>query len=72
MINSTTCFNSRLIWCLLLAALLFLLPACGKRRADEIDASLAQHPKYKELHDENKKLLQSLESLEDEVAKTKL
>ena len=72
MITSTTCFNSRLIWWFLLAALLFFLPACGKRRADEIDASVARHPKYKELHLENKKLLQSLESLEDEIAKTKL
>jgi chromosome segregation ATPase len=74
MTTSTTIFNSRPIWCLLLAALLFLLflPACGKRRADEIDTSLAQHPKYKELRGENKKLLQSLDSLEDEIAKTKL
>jgi len=72
MITSTTSFNSRPIWCLLLAALLLLLPACGKRRADEIDSSVAQHPKYKELRGENKELLQSLESLEDETAKTKL
>ncbi|MCG6917156.1 MAG: SH3 domain-containing protein [Deltaproteobacteria bacterium] len=72
MINSTTCFNSRLICCLLLAVLLFLLPACGKRRADKIDDSIAQNPQYKELRGENKKLLQSLESLEAEIAKTNL
>jgi len=68
----TTSFNLRLSWCLLLAACLFLLPTCAKRRAEEIDKSLAQHPKYKELRSENKELLQSLESLEDEIAKNNL
>jgi len=68
----TTSFNLRLSWYLLLAACLFLLPTCAKRRAEEIDKSLAQHPKYKELRSENKELLQSLESLEDEIAKNNL
>ena len=64
--------TSRLSWCLLLAACLFLLTACGKRRAEEIDKSVTQHPKFKELRSENKELLQSLESMEDEVAKNNL
>lgn len=65
MVTLTKCLNSRLFWCLLLAASLFLLPACGKRRADETDISVLQHSKYKEL-------LQRSEALEDEIAKTKL
>jgi predicted RNase H-like nuclease (RuvC/YqgF family) len=72
MANLTANFSSRLSWFLVLAACLFLLPSCAKRRAEEIDKSLAQNPKYKELRSENKELLQSLESLEDEIAKTKL
>jgi predicted RNase H-like nuclease (RuvC/YqgF family) len=72
MATVTANFTSRLSWCLLLAACLFLLTACAKRRAEEIDKSVAQHPKFKELRSENKELLQSLESIEDEVAKNKL
>jgi septal ring factor EnvC (AmiA/AmiB activator) len=72
MANLTANFNSRLSWFLLLAVCLFLLPSCAQRRAEEIDKSLAQNPKYKELRSENKELLQSLETMEDEIAKTKL
>ena len=72
MVSSAANFNSRLSWLLLLAACLFLLPTCAKRRAEEIDRAVAQHPKFKELRSENKELLQSLGSLEDEIAKTKL
>ncbi len=57
--------NWRLWTFLLLTACVFLLPSCAKRRSEEIDKSLAQHPKYKEL-------LQTLESLEDEMAKNNL
>jgi len=72
MVTVTANFTSRLSWCLLLAACLFLLTSCAKRRAEEIDKSVAQHPKFKELRSENKELLQSLESQEDEIAKSKL
>jgi hypothetical protein len=72
MFNSKPNFNSRLSWFMLLVACLLLLPTCAKRRAEEIDRSVAQHPKFKELRNENKELLQSLETLEDELAKDKL
>ena len=72
MVSLTANFTSRLSWWLLLAACLFLLTSCAKRRAEEIDKSLAQHPKFKELRSENKELLQSLESIEDEIAKNNL
>ena len=72
MTNLNASFRARLPWCLLLVASLLLLPACGKRRAEETDISVLQHPKYKELRGLNKELLQSLESLEGEIAKTKL
>ncbi len=72
MVSLTANFTSRLSWCLLLAACLFLLPSCAKRRAEQIDKSVAQHPKFKELRSENKELLQSLQSLEDEIAKNNL
>jgi chromosome segregation ATPase len=72
MVSLTANFTSRLSWWLLLAACLFLLTSCAKRRAEEIDKSVAQHPKFKELRSENKELLQSLESIEDEIAKNNL
>ena len=72
MVTLTANFTSRLWWCLLLAACLFLLPSCGKQWGRATDKSVLQHPKYKELRSENKELLQSLESLEGEIAKTKL
>jgi len=72
MVTLTANFTSRLSWWLLLAACFFLLTSCAKRRAEEIDKSVAQHPKFKELRSENKELLQSLESIEDEVAKNNL
>ena len=72
MVSLTANFTSRLSWWLSLATCLFLLMSCAKRRAEEIDKSLAQHPKFKELRSENKELLQSLESMEDEVAKNNL
>ncbi len=72
MVTLTANFTSRLSWWLLLAACFFLLTSCAKRRAEEIDKSVAQHPKFKELRSENKELLQSLESLEGEIAKSKL
>ena len=46
-----------------------LLPSCAERRAQKLDRSVAQHPKFQDLLSENDKLLQSLESLEDQVAK---
>jgi predicted RNase H-like nuclease (RuvC/YqgF family) len=72
MANLTANFISRLSWFLLLTACLSSLSSCAKRRAEEIDKSLAQNPKYQELRSENKELLQSLDSLEDEIAKAKL
>jgi DNA repair exonuclease SbcCD ATPase subunit len=72
MVTLTANFTSRLSCCLLVAACFFLLTSCAKRRAEEIDNSVAQHPKFKELRSENKELLQSLESIEDEVAKNNL
>ena len=72
MVGTTVNFNWRLSWLLLLMACLFLLPTCAKRQAEEIDRSVTQHPKFKELRSENKELQQSLESLDGELAKTKL
>ena len=72
MVTVTANFASRLSWCLLLAACLFLLQSCGKQWGKGTDKSVSQHPKFKELRRENKELLQSLESQEDEIAKSKL
>lgn len=72
MVALTASFRSRLYLCLLLALSFILVPACGKRRAKETDMSVVQHPKYKKIQSENKKLRQTVGSLEVEIAKIKL
>lgn len=72
MITSINSFSSRLFCCLLLASVLFFLPACAKQWGKGTDRSVLQHPKYKKLRNQNRKLEQSLQSLEDQIAKTNL
>lgn len=57
---------------LLLAFSFFLLPACAGLGARVTDRSVAKHPKYQKLMSENKKLLETLESVESDTAQIRL
>ena len=65
-------FHSRIYFCLLLALSFCLVPACGKRQAQEADMAVLQHPEYKKIRRANEKLRQSLASQESEIAKIRL